>query len=141
VLESAFSLHDLSPLLRDYLAEIYQANQIELNGHVEFLSSATLAERFATSQTTVNRVIERLREAELIEHERYIGVRLTMRGQREARQVLRKQSVIETFLVNVMGFQWHDVYPEARQMRHHVSAEPHVGAGRASPAQPFWGVD
>jgi len=50
-----------------------------------------------------------------------VGVQLTERGRQEALAILRKQAIIETFLVSVMGFGWHEVYAEARRMRHHVS--------------------
>lgn len=111
----------LSRLQKDYLAEIYHLIQIEPNGSSGFVSSATLSERLLASQSTVNRVIERLREARLIEHQRYVGVQLTEAGQHEARMILRRQAIIEIFLVIVMGFGWHEVYEEAKRMRHHLS--------------------
>jgi len=114
-------LSKVSNLQRDYLAEIYQLGQIESNGSSGFVTSADLGERLFASQSTVNRVIERLREAQLIDHQRYVGVQLTERGRQEALAILRKQAIIETFLVSVMGFGWHEVYAEARRMRHHVS--------------------
>lgn len=115
------ALSEITPLLRDYLAEIYQAAQIELNGKNGFVSTSELAERMAASQPTVNRTVERLFDFQLIQYERYVGVKLTAQGQQEAADVLRKQAVLESFLVNVLKFQWHQVYVEARQMRHHIS--------------------
>ncbi|MFW5692509.1 MAG: metal-dependent transcriptional regulator [Chloroflexota bacterium] len=111
----------VSNLQRDYLAEIYHLGQIESNGSSGFVTSAVLSERLFASQSTVNRVIERLRNAGLIDHHRYVGVQLTERGRQEALASLRRQAIIETFLVNAMGFGWHEVYEEARRMRHHVS--------------------
>jgi DtxR family transcriptional regulator, Mn-dependent transcriptional regulator len=95
--------------------------QIESNGSSGLVSSAALGERLFASQSTINRVIERLRDAALIEHQRYVGVQLTERGRREALAILRKQAIIEAFLVDVMRFGWHEVYEEARRIRHHVS--------------------
>jgi DtxR family Mn-dependent transcriptional regulator len=114
-------LSKVNSLQRDYLAEIYQLGHIEANSSSGLVTSADLSERLFASQSTVNRVIERLRNAELIAHQRYVGVQLTERGQQEARAILRKQAIIETFLVNVMGFGWFEVYEEARRMRHRVS--------------------
>lgn len=111
----------VSNLQRDYLAEIYHLGQIESNGSSGLASSAVLGERLFASQSTVNRVIERLRDEGLIEHQRYVGVQLTERGRKEALAILRKQAIIEAFLVNVMDFGWHEVYAEARRMRHSVS--------------------
>jgi len=109
-----------SKLQCDYLAEIYQLRHIEASDHNGFVSTADLGDRLFTSQSTVNRTIDRLRAAGLVQHERYVGVQLTERGQQEALRVLQKQAIIETFLVSVMGLGWHEVYEEARRMRHHV---------------------
>lgn len=111
----------VSRLHRDYLAEIYQASQIEANGNGALVTTADLGERLFASQSTVNRIVERLRDAGMIDHQRYVGVQLTALGQQEALRVLRKQAIVEAFLVNVMRLPWHDVYDEARRLRHHVS--------------------
>ena len=83
--------------------------------------SADLAARLLTSQSTVNRVIERLRDTNLIHHQRYIGVQLTEKGLKEALTLLRKQAIIESFLMTVMAFKWPEIYEEARRMRHNIS--------------------
>jgi len=111
----------LTPLQRDYLAEIYQIGHVEANGSAPLVTTALLAERLLASQSTVNRVVERLRNAGWIEHVRYAGVKLTTDGEDEARAVLRRQAVIEAFLMMVMGFNWHEIYDEARRMRHNVN--------------------
>ena len=111
----------ISDLQRDYLAEIYLARQMQPTGKDDVVSSADLAERLHASQSTVNRVIERLRKANLIRHQRYVGVQLTPSGKREALALLCKQGIIEAFLVAVMGMGWHEVYDEARRMRHRVA--------------------
>lgn len=114
---------EMTNLQRDYLAEIFQLGDISENGYSSFVASADLADRLFSSQSSVNRTIERLRDARLIRHERYIGVQLTELGRQEALKVLRKQAIIETFLVRVMGFGWHEVYEEAQRMRHHVDGK------------------
>jgi DtxR family Mn-dependent transcriptional regulator len=91
----------LSNLQRDYLAEIYHLGQIESNGSDGLVSSIRLAERLIASQSTVNRVIERLRDEGLIEHQRYVGVQLTEKGRQEVLAILRKQAIIEVFLVDI----------------------------------------
>jgi len=114
-------LSKISNLQQDYLAEIYHAGQIESNSSNGLVSSSDLENRLFTSQSTVNRMIERLRAAGLVDHQRYVGVQLTERGRQEALRILRKQAIIESFLVTVMHFGWHEVYDEARHMRHHIS--------------------
>lgn len=122
-LESDRHLSKLSNLQRDYLAAIYQAGHIEAHadGQEPVVSTTELGDRMQASQSTVNRIVERLRSAGLIQHHRYVGVQLTARGEEEALKVLRKQSIVEAFLVHVLRFAWHEVYPEAQQLRHSVS--------------------
>lgn len=111
----------ISDLQRDYLAEIHFLSQIVTEPDSQMVSSAILAEHFLTSQSNVGRVLERLREKDLITHQRYIGVELTELGKRVALDLLRKQGIIEAFLVRVMGLDWHEIYYEAYHIRHGVN--------------------
>lgn len=94
---------------------------METNNVERVVSSAELAQRMITSQSSVNRIIERLNEVDLIEYERYVGVKLNVKGRQCAQRVLRKQSIIECFLMTVLKLGWHEIYHEAQQLRHHVS--------------------
>lgn len=108
---------EISDLQHDYLAEIYQIAQLVGGAPDHMVTSSELAARLDASQSTVNRVIERLRSKHLITHERYVGVQLTAQGINAAEHVLRKQAIIEAFLVHTMGFAWHEIYEEARRIR------------------------
>lgn len=114
-------MNDLSHLHLDYLVEIYQASYIETNGIHQFVSSADLAQRLFTNQSSVNRIIERLNNSQLIEYKPYVGVVLNNKGQQIAGKLLHKQSIIESFLIHTLKLEWHKVYSEARQLLHHVS--------------------
>lgn len=105
---------ELSAKMRFYLAEIYR-----LADHANdesFVSTSTLADELAVSAPAVNRMVNRLKEGDLLEHIPYQGVRLTESGKQEARKHLRNQRIAETFLVNVMGFDWDEVHDEAAQI-------------------------
>lgn len=110
---------EISPLQYDYLAEIYRLREAH-TPPLEYVPTAELAASLMLMQSTVNRVIERLRRLELVEHRPYTGVTLTSAGERAAHHILRKQRIVEAFLVQVMGFGWHEVYEEARRLRHGV---------------------
>lgn len=101
--------------MRDYLAEIYRLSEhnTQSNGYV---STSALAEMLFVSAPAVNRMVTKLKEQGLLEHEPYQGIRLTEDGKREAMIKLRKHRIAEAFLVNVMGFKWHEIYEEAHQM-------------------------
>jgi DtxR family Mn-dependent transcriptional regulator len=110
---------DLSPTMRDYLAEIYRLNDqvdVQGDGRNTFVSTSALADLLDVSAPAVNRMVTKLREMGLLEHEPYKGITLTDIGRREALKQLRRQRIIEAFLVRVMGFGWHEVHAEAANM-------------------------
>jgi DtxR family transcriptional regulator, Mn-dependent transcriptional regulator len=110
---------DLSPTMRDYLAEIYRLNDhvdAQNDGRSAFVSTSALADLLDVSAPAVNRMVTKLREMGLLEHEPYKGITLTDTGRREALKQLRRQRIIEAFLVRVMGFGWHEVHAEAANM-------------------------
>lgn len=104
---------DLSPTMRDYLAEVYRLSEHSAGGHTGFISTSALAETLDVSAPAVNRMVTRLRELGCIQHEPYQGIRLTPDGARQALRQLRRQRIVEAFLVTVMGFGWHEVHDEA----------------------------
>lgn len=110
----------LSPHLYDYLAELYFLLDVRDADSEAYLPTTDLMQQFMLAQSSVHRAIERLVQLEMVEHKPYTGVRLTARGQRAALICLRRQRIIEAFMVQVMGFDWHEVYDEARRLRHHV---------------------
>ncbi len=106
---------DLSATMRDYLAEIYRLSDRSGDPNA-YISTSTLAELLDVSAPAVNRMVTRLKELDLLEHEPYQGIRLTDKGQQVARQQLRRHRIAEAFLVRVMGFGWDEVYEEAHQI-------------------------
>lgn len=106
---------ELSPKMRAYLAEVYRLSDIEAeqNGYV---STSALADLLDVSAPAVNRMVNRLKELGLLEHEPYQGIRLTDAGRTAALKQLRSQRIAESFLVNVMQFDWDVVAEEAHQL-------------------------
>jgi DtxR family Mn-dependent transcriptional regulator len=96
--------------MQEYLAETYRVASYQAEPYV---STSVLAERMNKTAPAVVRMATRLREAGLIEHEPYQGIRLTPSGQREALLSIRRHRIIEAFLVKVMGMGWHEVHEEA----------------------------
>lgn len=112
------STEELSPKMREYLAEIYR-----LGDHTsEYVSTSTLAEMLDVSAPAVNRMVSKLKELGLLEHEPYQGIRLEAAGTREALKELRRHRIAESFLVNVMGFGWHEVHDEANRISSAMSS-------------------
>lgn len=112
---------DLSPTMRDYLAEIYRLG--DRGGQSQtYVSTSALADRLDVSAPAVNRMITKLRELGLLEHEPYQGIRLTAPGEREALKQLRRHRIVEAFLINVMSFGWHQVHEDADRMSRALTA-------------------
>lgn len=105
-------------VMQDYLAEAYRIASYQSEPYV---STSDLAERMHKTAPAVVRMASRLREAGLIEHEPYQGIRLTELGEREALQSIRRHRIVEVFLVKVMGFGWHDVHDEAEAVANSVT--------------------
>ncbi len=115
------SAGELSPTMRDYLAEVYRLS--ERGERDSYVSTSALAEMLDVSAPAVNRMVTRLREFGLLQHEPYQGIRLTPQGTVEALKQLRRQRIVEAFLVTVMGFGWHQVHEEAIRIARSL-AEP-----------------
>ena len=104
---------EISTTMRDYLAEVYRLAD---HNSDDYVSTSTLADMLDVTAPAVNRMVTRLREINLLEHEPYQGIRLTEAGKREALKELRRHRIAEAFLVKVMGFGWHEVHEEAKHM-------------------------
>jgi DtxR family transcriptional regulator, Mn-dependent transcriptional regulator len=84
-------------------------------------STKSVAERLTVSAASVSNMFARLQEMGLVEHERYRGATLTERGRREALRLVRRHRLIETFLLEHLGYDWHEVHEEAERLEHAVS--------------------
>jgi len=106
---------EINAKMRTYLSEIYrladQASEAE-----SYVSTSALADTLMVTAPAANRMINRLKELNLLEHEPYKGIRLTESGTTEALKQLRKHRITEAFLADVMGFGWDEVYEEASRM-------------------------
>lgn len=103
----------ISSVMQEYLAEAYRIAAYQTE---PFVSTSALAERLGVSAPAVARMASRLRELGFIDHEPYQGMKLTARGEREALKSIRRHRLAEAFLVNVMGFGWHEVHDEAEAL-------------------------
>lgn len=107
---------DLSAKMRHYLAEIYWLEDTGDKDDDGYVSTSSLAEVLQVSAPAVNRMVNRLKEIDLLDHEPYQGIRLTDAGQVEALHYLRAHRIAEAFLTQVMGFTWEEVYEEAARI-------------------------
>ena len=108
----------LSPSVEDYLKAVYSLN--EGGGPA---GTNELARLLRVQPASVSGMIRRLAEEGLLRHEPYRGVRLTEEGSREALKILRRHRIIESFLVQRLGYDWDDVHEEAERLEHAASEQ------------------
>jgi DtxR family Mn-dependent transcriptional regulator len=109
---------ELTAAIEDYLKTIYA---LELDGDV--VSTNAVADRLDVRAASVSGMLKRLATMELVEHERYRGVRLTEKGRLVALEVIRHHRLLELFLVESLGMSWDQVHAEADVLEHHLSEQ------------------
>jgi len=84
-------------------------------------STKEVAERLSVSPASVSNMFVRLQEMGLVRHERYHGASLTDSGRVEALRLVRRHRLIETFLLEHLGYHRQEVHDEAERLEHAVS--------------------
>ena len=109
--------NDLTTVAQDYLKTIWTAQEWSR----EKVSTKLLADRIGVSASTASESIRKLAEQGLVHHEKYGAVTLTDAGRRAALAMVRRHRLMETFLVQELGYGWDEVHDEAEILEHAVS--------------------
>lgn len=102
----------------DYLKAIYELEQTGAAA-----GTNDIATRLGIAAASVTGMIQRLARLGLVHAERYRGARLTDVGRSAALQLIRRHRIIESYLVERLGFGWDDVHEEAERLEHAASNE------------------
>jgi len=105
--------------VEDYLKQILLEEQRA--GAETHVSTGRVAQQLAVTPGSATAMVQTLAASGLVDYAAYGGVRLTDEGRRLALHVLRRHRLIELFLVEVMGYDWSEVHPEAELLEHAVS--------------------
>ena len=105
----------LSSSVGDYLKAIWVV------GGSEPASTKDLADRLSVAPASVTNMLIRLQEMGFVVYERYHGATLTSAGREEALRLIRRHRLIETFLLEHLGYSWQEVHAEADKLEHAVS--------------------
>ena len=111
------SVDELSSAAQDYLKLIWSATEWT----DQPMTVSRLAERLGIRPATASDGIRRLTAQGLVEHRPYGSIELTEEGRRHAIQMVRRHRLLETFLVDVLGYGWDEVHDEAELLEHTVS--------------------
>jgi DtxR family Mn-dependent transcriptional regulator len=96
------------------------------NPEREGVGTNELAGSLMVKPSTVNDMLKKLRQKELIDYEKYGTIRLTPAGQKIGMDILRKHRLWETFLYQKLDFTWDEVHEVAEQLEH-IQSEKLVG--------------
>ena len=111
----------LTAVGQDYLKVIWNVQEWSPEGAPQKVSTKMLAEKIGVSTSTASESIRKLAEQGLVDHEKYGAVTLTEAGRRAALEMVRRHRLLETFLVNELGYGWDEVHDEAEVLEHAVS--------------------
>jgi DtxR family Mn-dependent transcriptional regulator len=108
---------ELTPVAQDYLKAVWSAQEWS----DDRVTTGLLADRLGVGPSTVSETVRRLTAQGLLGHEPYGGVWLTDVGRRYALAMVRRHRLLETYLVNELGYAWDEVHDEAEVLEHAVS--------------------
>ncbi len=104
-----------SKSVEDYLKAIW------LNARDGPASTGTIATSLGISDASVTGMLGKLNGLGVVSYRRYHGAQLTPSGEQQALQLLRCHRLIETFLIEYLGYRWDEVHSEAEALEHAVS--------------------
>ena len=106
--------------IQDYLKHIY-----ELNERGDSASTNDLAARLSIAPASVTGMLQKLANSTppLVIYKKHQGVTLTKNGEKAALEVIRHHRLLETFLVNTLGYSWDEVHREADKLEHVISED------------------
>lgn len=110
----------LTQSTQDYLKHIF-----ELTEDGTPASTNDLAARLGIKPGSVTGMIQKLASAQppLVEYLKHQGVTLTPEGEQAALKVLRHHRLLESWLVQSLGYSWDEVHEEACRLEHVISED------------------
>lgn len=105
---------------QDYLKHIF-----ELTESGGAASTNDLAARLGVKPASVTGMVQKLASAEppLVDYHKHQGVTLTPEGEQAALEVLRHHRLLESWLVQSLGYTWDEVHEEACRLEHVISED------------------
>lgn len=111
------SMMNKSAVTEDYLKLIYAA--CEWGG--DPISVSGLASKLHVAASTASENVRKLTESGFIKHVPYRGIELTDKGLEVALRMVRRHRLLESYLVEKLGFEWDNVHDEAEVLEHAAS--------------------
>ncbi|WP_427171520.1 metal-dependent transcriptional regulator [Arthrobacter sp. 92] len=106
-----------SSSIEDYVKVIYSFTEWQDKP----ITSSQLAQRLGVANSSVSEMVRKLKDQGLVDHQPYSAITLTADGFRLALSMVRRHRLIETYLVQELGYSWDEVHDEAELLEHAVS--------------------
>jgi len=107
----------VNSVVEDYLKVIYSHTEWQSTP----ITTGALAARLGLAASSVTEMVKKLVAQDLVVHEPYGAVELTKEGTALALRMLRRHRLIETWLVEAIGYRWDEVHDEAEVLEHAMS--------------------
>jgi DtxR family Mn-dependent transcriptional regulator len=104
----------ITSAMEDYLKAIYELGEEEVK-------TQALAQHLGVSPASVSGMLVKLASLKLVRYEKYRGASLSEAGRKIALETIRHHRLIETYLAQALGYDWHEVHDEAEELEHHIS--------------------
>lgn len=103
--------------IEDYVKVIYSHTEWQ----PEPITPGALAARLGLAASSVTEMVKKLAAQGLVQHQPYGAIELTADGRALALRMVRRHRLIETWLVQAMGYAWDEVHDEAEVLEHALS--------------------
>jgi DtxR family transcriptional regulator, Mn-dependent transcriptional regulator len=103
----------------NYLKAIYHLSA----GNQNSVLTSAIAGSLSTSSASVTDMLKKLSDKNMVEYERYRGVRITRKGEKVALNIIRRHRLWEVFLMDKLKFKWDEVHDLAEELEHVSSDE------------------
>lgn len=111
------SVERLTPSAQNYVKVIWGAQEWSDDP----VTPGLIATRAGVAMSSVSDAVRKLAEQGLVTHTPYGAVALTDDGRDAAVAMVRRHRLLETFLVQVLGYTWDEVHDEAEVLEHAVT--------------------
>jgi len=112
------AIQTLNDATLHYLDAIYR-----LSEDGEPATTNTIAEKLGVTPSGASIMLKRLADRKLVQLKPYKGATLTPQGVRIALRTIRRHRLLEVFLIQVMGFKWHEVDKHAHALETVIDQE------------------
>lgn len=107
---------NLSSSLEDYLEAIYDIKEED-----NIVRITDISTKLNVEKSSVNTAVKKLKNLNLVIHEKYGHIILTKRGEEEAVSIKAKHNILLKFLNDILGITKKDAEREACKIEHAIS--------------------